>query len=103
MKNFLFNNNFREIEVESDDEALYQSKRSSQMKREQHSSLPDLTETLANSNTTFNNINSNHMQQSIQSPTDLSSTKSPNESNSKSKSKKKVFSKKNITIIYGLF
>ena len=37
----------REIEVESDDETLYQSKRSSQIKRDQHSSLPDLTEAIA--------------------------------------------------------
>lgn len=32
--------------MESDDETLYQSKRSSQIKRDQHSSLPDLTESL---------------------------------------------------------
>jgi hypothetical protein len=39
--------------VESDDETLYQSKRASLIKREQHSSLPDLTETLSNSTNTF--------------------------------------------------
>ncbi|CAF4061050.1 unnamed protein product [Rotaria sp. Silwood2] len=39
-----------EIDVESDDETLYQSKRSSQIKRDQHSSLPDLTESLTSSN-----------------------------------------------------
>lgn len=42
----------REIDVESDDETLYQSKRSSQIKRDQHSSLPDLTESLNDSNST---------------------------------------------------
>ena len=42
----------REIDVESDDETLYQSKRSSQIKRDQHSSLPDLTESLNDSNNT---------------------------------------------------
>ncbi|CAF1530944.1 unnamed protein product [Rotaria sp. Silwood1] len=41
-----------EIDVESDDETLYQSKRSLQIKRDQHSSLPDLTESLTSSNTT---------------------------------------------------
>jgi hypothetical protein len=41
---------YREIDVESDDETLYQSKRSSQIKRDQHSSLPDLTESLTDSN-----------------------------------------------------
>ncbi|UJR26562.1 hypothetical protein I4U23_007883 [Adineta vaga] len=51
-----------EIEVESDDETLYQSKRSSQIKRDQHSSLPDLTEPLANNTiTTYSNSeNSDH-------------------------------------------
>ncbi|CAF1047410.1 unnamed protein product [Adineta ricciae] len=39
-----------EINVESDDETLYQSKRSSQIKRDQHSSLPDLTESIDDSN-----------------------------------------------------
>jgi len=43
---------YREIDVESDDETLYQSKRSSQIKRDQHSSLPDLTESLNDSNNT---------------------------------------------------
>lgn len=42
----------REIDVESDDETLYQSKRSSQIKRDQHSSLPDLTDSLNDSNNT---------------------------------------------------
>ncbi|CAF2134312.1 unnamed protein product [Rotaria magnacalcarata] len=42
----------REIDVESDDETLYQSKRSSQIKRDQHSSLPDLTESITSSNST---------------------------------------------------
>ncbi|CAF4971244.1 unnamed protein product, partial [Rotaria socialis] len=42
----------REIDVESDDETLYQSKRSSQIKRDQHSSLPDLTESITNSTST---------------------------------------------------
>ena len=41
---------YREIDVESDDETLYQSKRSSQIKRDQHSSLPDLTESLTDGN-----------------------------------------------------
>jgi hypothetical protein len=45
----------REIEVESDDETLYQSKRSSQIKRDQHSSLPDLTESLTDSNSAHDN------------------------------------------------
>lgn len=40
-----------EIEVESDDETLYQSKRSSQIKRDQHSSLPDLTESITEKTT----------------------------------------------------
>jgi hypothetical protein len=40
---------YREIDVESDDETLYQSKRSSHIKRDQHSSLPDLTESLTDS------------------------------------------------------
>ncbi|CAF1233926.1 unnamed protein product [Adineta steineri] len=48
-----------EIEIESDDETLYQSKRSSQIKRDQHSSLPDLTETLPNNINTYNNNNEN--------------------------------------------
>ncbi|CAF0742387.1 unnamed protein product [Adineta steineri] len=43
-----------EIDVESDDETLYQSKRSSQIKRDQHSSLPDLTETLTDTKNTKN-------------------------------------------------
>jgi hypothetical protein len=49
---FLFWCIYREIDVESDDETLYQSKRSSQIKRDQHSSLPDLTESLNDSNNT---------------------------------------------------
>jgi len=36
----------REIDIESEDEALYQSKRSSQKRPDQHSSLPDLTEAI---------------------------------------------------------
>ena len=43
----------REIEVESEDETLYQSKRSSQRRRDQHSSLPDLTEPLPSSNDAY--------------------------------------------------
>jgi hypothetical protein len=43
---------FREIDIESDDETLYQSKRSSQIKCDQHSSLPDLTESLTSSTNT---------------------------------------------------
>ncbi len=43
---------FIEIDVESDDETLYQSKHSSQIKRDQHSSLPDLTESLTGSTNT---------------------------------------------------
>jgi hypothetical protein len=55
----------REIDIESDDETLYQSKRSSQIKRDQHLSLPDLTETHVNSNNTYNNSeNSDHIQPS---------------------------------------
>ena len=51
--NFDFYIFYREIDIESDDETLYQSKRSSQIKRDQHSSLPDLTETLNDSNNTM--------------------------------------------------
>jgi hypothetical protein len=80
----------REIEIESDDETLYQSKRSSQIKRDQHSSLPDLTETLANSNKAYNTSeNSDHAQSSSSTSSALLSPKSPIESKSKSKSRKK--------------
>ena len=63
----------REIDVESDDETLYQSKRSSQIKRDQHSSLPDLTESL-NDSTSTNDISqiSDHIDPS--SPTSSAST-----------------------------
>ena len=60
VKSILLFCSFREIEIESDDETLYQSRRSLQIRREQHSSLPDLTETLANSNSTYEE-NSNHV------------------------------------------
>lgn len=87
---FVFN---REIEVESDDETLYQSKRASQIKRDQHSSLPDLTESLSNSNSTYKTSeNSDHIQVSSSSTTSSVSTtallspKSPTELTSKSKS-----------------
>jgi hypothetical protein len=51
--------------VESDDETLYQSKRSSQIKRDQHSSLPDLTESLTG-NDNINDISqiSDHIEPS---------------------------------------
>jgi len=90
---------FREIEIESDDETLYQSKRASQIKREQHSSLPDLTETLSNSNTKYNNNEtSDHIESSSSiSTTALLSPKSPIELNSKSKSiNKEKFKKENF-------
>ncbi|CAF2087571.1 unnamed protein product [Rotaria magnacalcarata] len=44
-----------EIVIESDDETLYQSKRTSQKKRDQHLSLPDLTEKIPNSDNAYNN------------------------------------------------
>ncbi|CAF3757449.1 unnamed protein product [Rotaria socialis] len=44
-----------EIVIESDDETLYQSKRTSQKKRDQHLSLPDLTENIPNSDNAYNN------------------------------------------------
>lgn len=67
---------FREIEIESDDETVYQSKRSSQIKRDQHSSLPDLSETLSNGQTTSNN--SEHSNQNIPTPSSTTSTVSTN-------------------------
>jgi hypothetical protein len=86
----------REIEIESDDETLYQSKRSSQIKRDQHSSLPDLTETLANSKTTYNTSDkSNHIKPSSSTSSVSTTTstilspKSPVELISKQKSMKK--------------
>ncbi|CAF0764190.1 unnamed protein product [Adineta ricciae] len=78
-----------QIEVESDDETLYQSKRSSQIKRDQHTSLPDLSESLANdSNTSYNNSEtSNHtIPSSINSSVStmaLTSPTSPTRSDSK--------------------
>ena len=52
--------------MESDDETLYQSKRSSQIKRDQHSSLPDLTESLTDDNN-INDISqtSDHIEPSL--------------------------------------
>jgi len=95
---FLF---YREIEIESDDETLYQSKRSSQIKRDQHSSLPDLKETLSKSNTTHNTgENSAPIQPSSVSTTALVSHKSPAESNSKSKSINKEKNKNKMLIIF---
>jgi hypothetical protein len=97
---------FREIEIESDDETLYQSKRSSQIKRDQHSSLPDLTETLSNSSkTTYNNSeNSDHIEPSSStssvSTTALLSPKSPIELNIKSKSIINETVRKKILIIF---
>lgn len=64
---------FREIVIESDDETLYQSKRASQIKRDQHLSLPDLIETLANSNNTYHNSpNSNDIPPSSSSTSSVS-------------------------------
>lgn len=59
------------IEIESDDETLYQSKRASQIKREQHSSLPDLSESITNSTSTFD---SNEHSDQIQPSSSSSST-----------------------------
>ncbi len=64
---------YREIDVESDDEALYQSKRSSQIKRDQHSSLPDLIESLSGSSNP-NNISQNSDHIELPSPTSSVST-----------------------------
>jgi hypothetical protein len=67
----------REIDIESDDEVLYQSKRSSQKKPDQHLSLPDLsdglptTTTTTTTSTTTNQV-SHHSIQS--SSTELSSS-----------------------------
>jgi hypothetical protein len=81
---------YREIEIESDDETLYQSKRSSQIKRDQHSSLPDLTETLDDDNNTLNNDeNSDHIQPSSAPTNSLLSPTSPN-SKQKSINKEKI-------------
>lgn len=58
--------------MESDDEALYQSKRSSQIKRDQHSSLPDLTETInekSNSNPPSSSSTSSISTSNLLSPT----------------------------------
>ncbi|CAF0821417.1 unnamed protein product [Rotaria sordida] len=80
-----------EIDVESDDETLYQSKRSSQIKRDQHSSLPDLTESLASSNNAHDlsqiSDHSEHSssRSSVSTTTVLSPT-SPIKMNSKRKS-----------------
>ena len=75
---------YREIEIESDDETLYQSKRSSQIKRDQHSSLPDLTETLDDDNNILNSDeNSDHIQPS---PVPTNALLSPTSPNSKQKS-----------------
>ncbi|UJR22517.1 hypothetical protein I4U23_025567 [Adineta vaga] len=80
-----------EINVESDDETLYLSKRSSQIKRDQHSSLPDLTESLTDSNNP-NNISeiSDHIEPSSStssiSTTAMLSPTSPIKINSKRKS-----------------
>ncbi|CAF1104298.1 unnamed protein product [Rotaria sordida] len=80
-----------EIEIESDDETLYQNKRSSQIKRDQHSSLPDLTETLANSNNTYEiSENSNLSSEPSSSVSSVStnpliSPMSPNKLDSKQK------------------
>ncbi|CAF2522711.1 unnamed protein product [Rotaria sp. Silwood2] len=78
-----------EIDIESDDETLYQSKRSSQIKRDQHSSLPDLTETLVNSNNVYESSeNSNHSELASESPVStnpLMSSASPNKLDSKRK------------------
>jgi len=93
----------REIEIESDDETLYQSKRASQIKREQHSSLPDLTETLSNSNIKYNNSEtSDHIESSSSvSTTGLLLPKSPIELNSKSKSiNKEKFIQEILSIFY---
>jgi hypothetical protein len=95
----------REIEIESDDETLYQSKRSSQKKRDQHSSLPDLSETLANSNNTYNN--SEHSDDIIPSSTTSSvsttallSPASPIQSDSKQNSMNKEKMRNKILITF---
>ncbi|CAF4846585.1 unnamed protein product [Rotaria sp. Silwood1] len=80
-----------EIDIESEDETLYQSKRSSQIKRDQHLSLPDLTETLANSNNTYEsseNYNQSEPSSSMSSVSTnpLTSPTYPNKLYSKQKS-----------------
>ncbi|CAF1418105.1 unnamed protein product, partial [Didymodactylos carnosus] len=77
-----------EIEVESDDETLYHSKRSSQCKRDAHLSLPDLTETdgVENIESSVSTVVTTTTSNGFKSPLDLRQKKDESQRQSSSNS-----------------
>ena len=108
--NYLFDFISSEIEVESEDETVYQSKRTSQVKREQHSSLPDLSESHSNASSTYDTGNKpNQIKPSISTSSvstmssAILSPRSPNPIISKQKSRKRLNRRINCSMGFFVF